>query len=95
MPRREICLHRVKGTGIYNIKYLARNLKEMHSIMAVGQEGLVARIGGIAGNEREQEMGLHVKKLRPTPEPTSSSETPPLKGTTTFPNSATGWEPSV
>lgn len=54
MSQREIpCLHRVKGTGICNIKYLARNLKEMHSIMAVGQEGLVARTGGIAGNERE------------------------------------------
>lgn len=34
----------------------------MHSFVAVGREGLVARTGGIAGNKRKQEVGLHDKK---------------------------------
>lgn len=108
MSRRDIpCLPTVRGTGINNFKYLTRslrfiltyNLKETHSIMAAGRKGMTAKTGGIVFAVRKQienrKWGYMIRTLGPPPGPTSSSETPPLKGSTTFPNSTTDWEPSV
>lgn len=76
MSRREMsCLHRVRGIGISDFKYLTRNLKfiltynlkEMYSIMAAGGERTAARTGGIVGNRQGTGSGTRLPPARLRP----------------------------
>ena len=56
-----------------------------------GKRGMVTEVGGW---EQEQDVEPGSKSSKPTPV-TSSSKTPPPKGSITSPNSVTSWEPRV